>query len=78
MKNLQVIKEQYEKSELTAKQALEQIFETYLISDEILAEKGLTIKYFDYGMYQLKEDGEFLYEGEKSYCQERAMEILNK
>tara|TARA_R110000772_G_scaffold20466_2_gene56677 strand:- start:8173 stop:8409 length:237 start_codon:yes stop_codon:yes gene_type:complete len=77
MENLNKIKEQYDKSELTAKQALHEIFDTYLISDEILAEKGLTLKYFDYGMWQLREDGKFLYEGEKSYCQERAMEILN-
>jgi len=74
MENLRKIKNQFTNKELTTEQSLKKIFEVYLITNTELNKKGLTIKYFDYGIWQLKQEGEFLMEGEKSDCQEMAFE----
>nr|DAI89507.1 MAG TPA: hypothetical protein [Caudoviricetes sp.] len=55
-----------------------QIRKTYLLTDEELALSRLTIEYVDYGLYRLRENGEFLREGTETECLERASEILFK
>ena len=38
----------------------------------------LEIKYHDYGIYQLRQKGEFLYEGKETDCLEEAYRIVTK
>jgi hypothetical protein len=49
-----------------------------IVSESTLAKHKLTIKEHGYGLYQLKQDGEHLMEGEKLDCHQRAFEILQK
>lgn len=78
MEKLKDIYKDYLAKVITAEEAMLQIRKTYLLTDEELSEEGLTINYHDYGIYQLKENGEYLTEGSETECLERASEILFK
>ena len=49
-----------------------------VVSESTLIEHKLTIEYFDHGIYQLRQNGEYLMEGEKLECHRRAREIVEK
>lgn len=57
---------------------LHKIFEIYLPDVEKLNELGLEIRHHDYGIYQVRQKGEVIKEGELTACLERCNEIINK
>jgi hypothetical protein len=65
-------------NKITEKEARNLLLNLFILSDNDLKERGLTIKYVDYGLWQLRQDGEFLMEAERMDCNERAIEILSK
>ncbi len=78
MKKLKELQQRYLNTDLKAEEAIKEIFDIYLNTDDVLSLYGLTIKYHDYGLYQLRENGEYLMEGEETECLERASEIITK
>lgn len=44
---LEKIKEKFDNSEITSEEALQEIFSTYLITEEDLNKRSLSIKYID-------------------------------
>lgn len=63
-----------------SKEIYKEIFGPFLLTDEILELNGLTLEYFAYGDYQLKDESDFglVTEGEFETCIKRAYEIINK
>jgi hypothetical protein len=49
-----------------------------IVSESTLAKHKLTIEEHGYGIYQLRQDGEYLMEAEKLDCHERARKIIEK
>lgn len=78
MKKLKEIRDKYVSTEMSAIIAIKEIFDTYLISDYALDLFNLSIEHCDYGIYKLRENGEYLMEGEETECYERASEIIKK
>lgn len=78
MNTLKELRERYRSTNMKAEEALKEIFDTYLIEDSLLELHGLKIKYVDYGLHRLKQNGDYLMEGEKTECLERAYEIINR
>ena len=78
MEKIRKIQSLFLNKELTAQEALDKVFAIYCIKDEHLAEHNLEIKYAGYGMFQLRQSGEFLCESDESSCLEVAYEIINK
>ena len=52
--------------------------ELYNINEHMLTQRGLTIKYVEYGLWQLRQNGEYIMEGEKLACNNKALEIIKK
>lgn len=59
-------------------EALIEIFKTFIIGEGTLKNNGLTIEYEDYGIWKLRQNGEYLMEGEETDCYQRASEIIYK
>lgn len=78
MKILEKVKNEYLNSDITAEQALKEIFNVYLLPDNELKLYGLEVRHVDYGIYQLRQNGDYLIEGDKTYCLEQAKEIMDK
>ena len=78
MEHLKELRDKYLNTDATAVEILKQIFDTYLIEDYLLESHKLDIEYIDYGLHRLRQNGQCLYEGEKSECLEEAYEIINK
>ena len=74
---IEEIQKRYDNKLITAKEALKLIFDTYLISMETLIKHKLEIVHHGYGLWQLKQKGECLMEGERHECLERAKEIID-
>jgi|LakMenEpi03Aug12_release.lakeMendotaPanAssembly.Ray.scaffolds.fasta_scaffold3013227_2 hypothetical protein len=72
------IKKKYENSEIDATTALSEIFQIYLPSEEKLKLYSLKLIPGDYGLFQLRQSGEYICEGDKPSCLERAYKIMNK
>jgi len=78
MEKLKEIYKDYLSKVISPEQALLNIRKIYLLTDEELKLEGFSIEYVDYGLHRLKQKGEYLIEGEKSECLERASEIIFK
>lgn len=78
MDKLREIYEDWEYDRITALEAMNQIRKIYLLTDEELNLKGLTIEYCDYGIHKLRQNREYLMEGSETECLERASEIIFK
>lgn len=72
------LKQKYENGEIDAVTALLEIFQVYLPTDKKLHSHDLEILPIDYGLYQLRQRGEYICEGDKPSCLERAHGIMNK
>lgn len=48
------------------------------LTDEELSLAGLTIKSVDYGLWRLRQDGEFIEEGERFECNAIACKLIAK
>lgn len=74
---LSKITQDLEQGIITEKEARSLLLELLIVSDSKLATKGLTIKNDD-GVWKLRQNGEYLTEGERLECNEVAFEILSK
>ena len=63
---------------ITEQEARTLLLGLLIVSESTLAKHKLTIKEHGYGMYQLRQNGEFLMEAEKLDCHKRAREIVEK
>ena len=72
------ISDRLKNNQITDNEARKLLLELFFISDEALASHGLTIKYVDYGLWKLRQNGEYLMEAERLHCNERAIEIIQK
>jgi hypothetical protein len=77
-KELSKIIQDLEQGAITDIEARTILLGLLIVSESMLATQGLTIKYEDYGMWKLRQNGEYLMEGEKLECHQRAFEILKK
>lgn len=76
---LNKIAQDLEQGTITEKEARKLLLDFLLfVSESTLNKYGLTIDYADYGIYQLSRNGEYLMEGEKLECIDRAREIIEK
>lgn len=66
------------KDEITYNEARKLLLDLFIVSESTLATQGLTIEYEDYGIWKLRQHGEYLMEDERINCNERAIEILDK
>lgn len=78
MEKLKDIYKDYLGKFISAEEAMLQIRKIYLLTDEELDMNGLSIEYIDYGLYKLKQDGDYLMDGTETDCLERASEIIFK
>ncbi len=78
MRKLKHLREEYLETNISAKEILDQIFKIYLPEDSVMKAFDLEIKYHDYGIYQLRQKGEFLYEGKETDCLEEAYRIVTR
>ena len=67
-----------EQGTITENEARTLLLGLLIVSESTLTEHKLTIEYFDYGIYQLRQNGEYLMEGERLECHNRAREIVEK
>jgi len=63
---------------ITDKEARNLLLGLLIVSESTLNKYRLTIDYADYGIYKLRQNGEYLMEGEKLECHDRAREIVEK
>ncbi len=75
---LSKIAKDLEEGTITENEARTLLLGLLIVSESTLTEHKLTIEYFDYGIYQLRQNGEYLMEGEKLECHNRAREIAEK
>jgi hypothetical protein len=75
---LNKITKDLEQGAVTDNEARTLLLGLLIVSDSILAKHKLTIKVHDYGIYQLRQNGEYLMEAEKLDCHKRAREIVEK
>ena len=75
---LSKIAQDLEQSMITDNEARTLLLGLLLVSESVLSEHKLTIKHHDYGMYQLRQNGDFLMESSELHCHERAREIIEK
>ena len=75
---LNKIAKDLEQGSITDNEARTLLLGLLIVSESTLAEHKLTIKEHGYGMYQLRQNGEYLMESEKLDCHERAREIIEK
>jgi hypothetical protein len=75
---LSKIVQDLEQGTITETEARNLLLELLIVSESTLATQGLTIKYEDYGIWKLRQNGEYLMEGEQVECYQRAFEILKK
>jgi hypothetical protein len=78
MKILKELQNKYYTSDTSAKEILDQVFKIYLPDESVMKSFDLEINYHDYGIYQLRQKGEFLYEGKETDCLEEAYKIVTK
>ena len=76
-KLLEIIQKIIKKS-ITDKEIRSTLFNLLIIDDNLLDKYNLTIEYIDYGIYKLKQNGDYLMEGELIECHNKAFEIINK
>ena len=77
-KELSKITKDLEQDTITENEARTLLFGLLIVSESTLGEHKLTINQHDYGMYQLRQDGEYLMESERLNCHKRAREIVEK
>ena len=75
---LSKIAKDLEQGTINDKEARTLLLGLLLVSESALSEHKLTIEHHDYGMYQLRQDGDFLMESSELHCHERAREIVEK
>jgi|TARA_R110000772_G_scaffold75511_1_gene163895 hypothetical protein len=75
---LNKIAQDLDKGTITKKEARTLLLGLLIVSESTLSKHKLTIKEYGYGMYQLRQDGEYLMESEKLDCHKRAREIIEK
>lgn len=76
MERLKEIYKDYLGKFISAEQAMLEIRKTYLLTDEELSLTNLTLEYSDYGLYKLRQNGDYLMDGTETECLERASEII--
>ena len=77
-KELNKISDDLNQGVITNNEARTLLLGLLIVSESTLAKHKLTIKHHGYGMYQLRQNGEFLMEAEKLDCHKRAKEIVEK
>lgn len=75
---LSKIAQDLEQGTITDNEARNLLLGLLIVSESILTEHKLTIKKHGYGMYQLRQNGEYLMEAEKLDCHKRAREIIDE
>jgi len=75
---LEELKKKYDSGELDAVTALTEIFKIYLPTEDKLKAHNLELIPVDYGLFQLRQSGEYICESDKPSCLERAYKIMNK
>ena len=75
---LNKIAKDLDKGTITDNESRTLLLSLLIVSESTLAEHKLTIEEHGYGMYQLRQDGEYLMESEKLDCHKRAREIIEK
>lgn len=61
-----------------ATELLGKLITSITIPEDELAERDLTLELHSYGIWQLREKGEVIYDGEFLDCTKRALELLEK
>lgn len=77
-KQLLKIAQSLEQKTITEIEARKLLLDLLILSEDTLATQGLTINHDDYGIWKLRQNGEYLMEGEQIVCHMRALEILQK
>jgi len=75
---LSKIAQDLEQGTITENEARTLLLGLLIVSESTLAKHKLTIEEHGYGIYQLRQDGEYLMEAEKLDCHERARKIIEK
>jgi hypothetical protein len=75
---LNKIAQDLDKGTITDNEARTLLLGLLIVSESTLYKHKLTIKEHGYGMFQLRQDGEYLMEAEKLDCHKRAREIVEK
>ena len=75
---LSKIAQDLEQGTITKNEARTLLLGLLIVSESTLNKYGLTIDYADYGIYKLRQNGEYLMEGEKLECHDRAREIVDR
>ena len=78
MDKLKQLREEYLETDISAKEILDQVFKVYLPDESVMKAFELEINYHDYGIYQLRQKGEFIYDGKETDCLEEAYRIVTK
>jgi len=73
---LNKIAQDLEQSNITDNEARNLLLDLLIVSENILNEHQLTINKHDYGIYQLRQDGEYIMESDKLECHKRARVIV--
>lgn len=77
-KELSKIAKDLEQDTITENEARALLLDLLIVSESTLNKYGLTIDYAEYGIYKLRQNGEYLMEGEKHECYDRAREIVDR
>ena len=77
-KELSKISQDLEQGAITEREARTLLLGLLIVSESTLSKYKLTIEYFDCGTYQLRQNGDYIMEGEKLDCHDRAREIIEK
>lgn len=77
-KRLNDLKQSLDKHEVSPSQALDLLFDIYIIETTKLSSMGFTLRSLDYGFWILEEGKDYCFEGTYLECSERFYEICNK